>query len=175
MENSGGKERRSGFSERKQEYWGPISQEFTDAYLGVVYDTLKSSYQPVRNSYKKIFSAVNELLHNITDYNLKYFCEDCPPSYFSMELAENSVQLNFKNKILPSSMNGLCSILREGEAKGEEEINEMCRKRILSKESLGLLLIRRRKDFGLKWKLKKSKGSAWLNIFITVPYGKSYY
>lgn len=159
------------FYDHKQEYWGPVSQEFADAYLVAVYETLQNSLAPLKKSYKRVFSVINELLHNITDYNIKYFQEDFPPSYVSIEDVDGAVVLKFHNKILPSSVSGLARSLNDGAYKEKEEINEMCKNRILKSQSLGLLLLRRRKDIEFKWKLKKSKGTAWLNILITVRYG----
>lgn len=160
-----------GFCDTKQEYWGPVSKDFTDAYLELLYENLKCNLRQQRKDHKKVFSAVSELLHNIVNYNIKNFNNDFPPSYIGIELLENTAVLQFHNIVLTNSVDGLAKSFGKLTETKKEDVDTLCRNSILGNQSLGLLLLNRNKDTGFHWEFSKEEEQDWLKILITVNYG----
>lgn len=160
-----------GIEENRKEYWGPVSKDFTDAYLDALYDDIRSSQIAEKRSHKKVFSALTELLHNVTNYNIDNFLDDIPPSYVSLEFLNKTAVLRCYNVVLESSVSEIQNIFGKLASIPKLGYDHIYRKKLLQQESLGLLLLNRNEGTGFHWEFCKENGKNWLKIIITVNYG----
>jgi len=163
------------FNKDQIEYWGPISNEFSDAFLGMGRLFLQQFLGDAHvRLVKGVFSSFVEMVQNIAEYNQKEFEENIPQSFVHLMLDDNAIIITTINKIKEKDVPHLSQLLTKLFAMSKDELKKAHREALLDGKSLGLIMIKKIMDSELDWEINKDEtGNNWFSLELKINYGST--
>ena len=151
------------FKQNELEYWGPSDKDFSNSFLAVVKDFLsRSSIEKVDQ--KKIFTAIIELIQNISEYyESAYKNLACYPDVF-FKITYNKTQLAVRtaNIIKNEDVKKHSEFFNTIFSLSKSELELARTNAILEGKSLGLIMIRRMEKANLNYAIQQISEDDWL-------------
>lgn len=163
------------YSKDQIEYWGPVSDGFSDAFLSMGNSFLKNFLEGFHlRHYKEIFSAFVELIQNVAEYNRLEYTDNPPQSYLNLTVEKETVKILTINQVKKKDTDYLSGFFDELLGNSKEELKKKHRQALLDGKSLGLIIILRMKSSGLSYKIQQDEsGTHWLSIETNIKYGST--
>jgi hypothetical protein len=163
------------FEKNQLEYWGPVNNQFADAFLTMANNFISSCLDVNDLSLRKgVFSSFVEMVQNVAEYNEERFVEDLPQSFIKLKINKNSVVINTANLIATEDLSKIEEIFGQLFLWEREELDKNHRDRLLAGGSLGLIMLRRLKNADFEYQLDKNKlGENWLSLELKINYGST--
>ena len=159
-------------SKLENEYWGPLTIEFSDAFLTMAYSMLRSFFTKAEvKLFKAIYSTTTELVQNIAEYNKLNETLSHNQSFINLSLKNHYAQIYCSNQIMKKEVNSLTDRFVKMDNLSNESLAKEYAKALLNGGSLGLLMIYKLPGVKVKWNIKQDKDQvSWLNIYVKLSY-----
>jgi len=163
------------FNKDQIEYWGPVSNDFSDAFLGMGRLFLQQFLINVHvRLIKGVFSSFVEMVQNIAEYNQKEFEDSIPQSFVNLMIGEDLITITTINKVKEKDVKKLSQLFENLFAMSKDELKKAHREALLEGKSLGLIMIKKLTDSELDWELNTDKeGVNWLSLELKINYGST--
>lgn len=157
------------------EYWGPVSDDFSDAFLSMGRLFLQQFLidEHVR-LIKGVFSSFVEMVQNIAEYNQKEFKDNIPQSFVNLMLGDELITITTINKVKEKDVENLTQLFENLFAMSKDELKKAHREALLEGKSLGLIMIKKLINSELDWELNTDQeGVNWLSLELKINYGST--
>ncbi len=151
------------FKQNELEFWGPIDTSFSNSFLAVAKDFIgRSSLGKVDQ--KKVFTALIELIQNISEYyEIAFKNESCPAdSYLNLKYQDDRIEVTTANKLKIEDVAQLTKLFDEIFNLSHSDLDIARAKAIVKGKSLGLIMIRRMKNAYFNYSIQQIGKDNWL-------------
>ncbi len=154
------------------EYWGPISNDFSDAFLSMGRLFLQQFLVGVHvRLIKGVFSSFVELVQNIAEYHQIEFEENIPQSFVNLVIEKELITISTLNQVKEKDVVQLTELFEKLFSLSKEELKKAYRDSLFEGESLGLIMIKKLINSNLEWEISKDKeGINWLSLELKINY-----